>query len=525
MRRQRFSPTFVYFLLGAALSFTVPAAAQVPGCLDPAAINYNALATVNDGSCSYAAKNYSPVEKFVLSPAVKETSGLQMAGNFLWSFNDSGNDPVLFRIDTLGNTVLQAVTLGGATNVDWEDIGFDGTYLYIGDFGNNANGARTDLKIYRLRLSDIPDYTNNPSPTIPASQIEVINFTYSDQSPVVATAPNATKFDCEAMLVDGGKIHLFTKNWVDLTTTHYVINGVAAGSYVATNLETLATNYLVTAADKAPGKNVVALLGYQNSGFANHYLSLLSDFSSGYYFNGNKRLIGLPDARTSGQAEGLTFRNNTFGYISNEYFTATRTVLGIPITVTVEQKLWSFNTESLVPLYVLPLELKSFSAVRQNEENLVTWNFVGAVKEVRLQLRVNTTDFADLQALGTLENGSFLHRPVSGTSCYRLAWKTTDGKDRYSDVVCLQNAVKTGLSNLVLRSSGELSFLYSGRQSQRYTFRLVTTDGKLVAHSASQVVSPGANKIRFLNLPTSNAVFLLQAQGEEANSAVLLKIN
>src|SRR5207237_534147 len=136
--------------------------------------------------------------------------------------------------------------------------------------------------IYKFPLSAIPDYNTTPVATIPAGSIEVINYTYSDQvQPPVASSANATKYDCEAMIVDGGKIHLFSKNWVDATSTHYVINSVAAGTYVANVVETLATNYLVTAADKPLGENVIVLLGYQASGLGNHYMHLLSDYSGG----------------------------------------------------------------------------------------------------------------------------------------------------------------------------------------------------------------------------------------------------
>lgn len=511
-------------LTWALLGFCRPASAQVYGCKDPTANNYNSAATVNDGSCTYTTTSYTPPLKVdPISSVLQETSGLQMAGTFLWSFNDGGGDPAIFRIDTLTSSILQAVTLGGATNVDWEDIAFDGTYFYIGDFGNNATGGRTDLKIYRLKLSDIPsDYASNPSVTIPAGQIEVINFTYSDQTPVVATGANNTKFDCEAMIVDDGKIHLFTKDWVSspATTTHYVINGTSAGDYVATPAETLTTNYLVTAADKAPGKNVVALLGYQVSGTAKHYLYLLSDFSSGLYFNGNKRLLSLPDATQMGQAEGLTFRNGTYGYISNEFFT--RTVLGI--TITVQQRLRSFNTESFLPLYVLPLELKSFSATKQHSGNLVQWDFASPVKNLRLQVSSNRIDYTTVQSVAVSESGRFLHQPAGIVNCYRLVWKKDDGSDAYSDVVCVKNPAQGSLSKLVLRSNGALSFVLGGRDVRRLAFRLLTTDGKLLAQTAQQTVAPGANQIRFAKVPHPDTILLVQAIGDDESHSLLLKV-
>ncbi|MFT3909337.1 MAG: hypothetical protein QM737_07935 [Ferruginibacter sp.] len=315
---------------------------QVPGCTDPMANNYNSLATVNDGSCTYNNTSYTPPLKVdPINSIISESSGLQWAGNSLWTFNDGGFEAAIYRIDTLSNAILQKVSLQGASNVDWEDIAFDGTYFYIGDFGNNYNGARTDLKIYKFPFIAIPDPVGNPDITIPSSQISIINFTYSDQpQPPVISTGNNTKFDCEAMIVDSGKIHLFTKNWVDLNSTHYVINGVEAGTYIAAPLETLATNFLVTAADKAVGNKVVALLGYQVTGTASHFMFLLSDYTGGYYFNGNKRKLNLPDVFTMAKAEGITFKNGHYGYISNEK------VVQTPFTFS--QKLRCFDIRNFV---------------------------------------------------------------------------------------------------------------------------------------------------------------------------------
>ncbi len=315
---------------------------QVPGCTDPMANNFNSLATVNDGSCTYNSTSYTPpVKTDPINTVLAESSGLQWAGNSLWTFNDSGGEPAIYRIDTLSDAILQKVTLQGATNIDWEDIAFDGFYFYIGDFGNNSNGARTNLKIYRFPLIAIPDAVGNPDVTIPSAQISIINFTYSDQpQPPVASGGNNTKFDCEAMIVDDSKIHLFSKNWIDLNSMHYVIDGVEAGTYVATPLETLATNFLVTGADKAVGDNVIALLGYQVTGTASHFLFLLSDYTGGYYFNGNKRKLNLPDVFVMAKAEGICFKNGHYGYISNER------VVQSPFTFT--QKLRSFDIRDFV---------------------------------------------------------------------------------------------------------------------------------------------------------------------------------
>ncbi len=315
--------------------------AQVTGCTDPLSNNYNPLATVNDGTCTYNSTSYTPSVKVnPISNVLIESSGLQMAGNFLWSFNDGGGAAAIYRIDTLTNALLQTVNLAGATNVDWEDIAFDGTNIYVGDFGNNANGARTDLKIYKFPFSAISDYLSNPVTSIAAAQIEVINFAYSDQpQPPQATSNNNTKYDCEAMIIDGGKIHLFTKDWIGLTTTHYEINGLTAGTYSAMPLESLATNYLVTAADKPPGQNVVALMGYEKTGLFVHHLHLLTAYNGGLYFNGNKRKIDFPTVLEMGQAEGICFRTGTYGYISNEQVVS---------FITINQQLHAFDISGFV---------------------------------------------------------------------------------------------------------------------------------------------------------------------------------
>ncbi|MFT3679587.1 MAG: hypothetical protein QM791_04905 [Ferruginibacter sp.] len=317
---------------------------QVAGCTDPLAANYNAAATINDGSCTYNNTSYTPAVKVdPLSDSVIETSDLQMAGGFLWTINDRLGKPALYRIDTVTNTIQQRVILAGATNVDWEAISYDGSFFYIGDFGNNQTGGRTDLKIYKFSFNLI--HLGLPVDTIQPADIETINFIYSDQpQPAVASGYNNTKFDCEAMIVDNGKIHLFSKNWIANNSTHYVINGIKAGNYTATAIETFNTNYLVTAASKVQAQNIVVLLGYQNSGLGNHYLHILSGYTADSFFNGNKRMISLGDATVMGQGEGLTFREGKYGYISNEQFVRT---IG-PVTLTVKQKLRSFDISGFV---------------------------------------------------------------------------------------------------------------------------------------------------------------------------------
>ncbi len=486
------------------------ATAQVYGCKDPAATNYNANATVNDGSCQYTVTPYTPPTRpGGLSPALNETSGLQWAGNHLWSFNDGGNDPVLFRIDTASDAVLQTVILEGATNVDWEDIGFDGTSFYIGDFGNNY-GDRTDLKIYKINLSDIPDYPGNAVVTIPAGKIRTLTFTYADQNPVLKTDLNKTKYDCEAMLVDGAKIHLFTKNWLQDSTTHYVLADTAAGHYTAARLEAMPVSYRVTAADKAHGSDVVMLLGYQPNFPGNHFLHVLSDYSGGYYFNGNKRRIDLSNAGYMGQAEGITFRTGTYGYISSEKIVTQ--VFGFDVTI--NQKLFSFNTLNFTAAAVLPVTLEQFAVKTIAGTQQLEWRFSAAVPELTVEVAENGATFRTLATYPRTKSGTHPVSPAAGTAKYRLRWKDERGKTHFSKTILVRGGTTGHLANFVLSAGGQLAVVNQGSEALDYRLKVLSVDGRTLALE-SRKLHPGLNQISFAKSFTRHSVLLLQLSNEK----------
>ncbi len=301
----------IFLLLLPGLLPITPLHAQ-PGCTDPLAINFNANATSNDGSCKYPPTNLPPVFQTNLSNTLDENSGLVWAGGGLWTHNDGGSEPKIYRIDTLTNAILQTVTIEGATNTDWEDIAFDGTSFYIGDFGNNANGNRTDLRIYKFPIAAIP---TGIEVAVPASAVERINFAYEDQTDFDPTGSNNTRFDCEAMIFRNNQLHFFTKNWIDKTTTHYVLPATA-GTFQAQKLETIDVDGLITAADVS-ASGVLILLGYDLT-TASAFFWQIWDYSNGLLFNGNKRRVELGSVLATGQLEGLCFRNNRYGYFSNE---------------------------------------------------------------------------------------------------------------------------------------------------------------------------------------------------------------
>ncbi|WP_293013713.1 hypothetical protein [Mongoliibacter sp.] len=89
--------------------------------------------------------------------AIDEASGLafsQMHQGILYTHNDSGGDPFVFLLDTLGKD-RGKIILEGVKNRDWEDIAvgpgpLDNTsYIYVGEIGDNR-AEYPEIKIHRF---------------------------------------------------------------------------------------------------------------------------------------------------------------------------------------------------------------------------------------------------------------------------------------------------------------------------------------------------------------------------------------
>ena len=320
---------FLAFLVCIAV-FINTTNAQVNGCMDPLATNYNSSATVNDGSCLYNPVSVSPTASFILDDKLPETSGLIRWDNRIWTHNDSGSDTNIYKLDTLNGNILQNYPLPGVKNTDWEEISQDADFVYIGDFGNNANGNRTDLKILRIDKNSI--LTNSPT-------IETINFSYSNQSDFSATGSAKTDFDCEALIVSDDSIYLFTKQWVSEKTSVYSLPKTP-GSYVAKLKSTFDVQGLITGATYLESKKLLVLCGY--SKLLQPFIYLLYNFSGTDFFSGNKRKadVSLPFH----QVEGIATTDGLKYYISNEKFTQQ------PINVS--QKLHILNLSNILGNYL-----------------------------------------------------------------------------------------------------------------------------------------------------------------------------
>lgn len=287
------------------LIFPIFTSAQIPGCTDPLASNYNVNATANDGSCVYGSASITPIASFNLGTNFIETSGLINWNEKLWTHNDN-SDTNIYSLDTLNGNLLQAYPLSNVVNIDWEEISQDSNFVYIGDFGNNVNGNRTDLKILRIAKNSI--LANSPI-------IDTISFSYSDQVDFSPTGSNNTDFDCEAFIVSNDSIYLFTKQWVSKKTTLYSLPKTP-GNYSANWRATLDIQGLITGATYLESKRLISLCGY--SIYLQPFIYLLYDFENFNYFIGNKRKLNL--SLGFHQVEGICTTDGLKYYISNESF-------------------------------------------------------------------------------------------------------------------------------------------------------------------------------------------------------------
>ncbi|HSN47209.1 MAG TPA: hypothetical protein VLR29_00470 [Flavobacterium sp.] len=252
---------FLIFLLLVTSTY-----AQISGCTDPLSLNFNPKATNNDGSCRYLSAKIKPESSNNLNDSLTETSGLITFDNLFWTHNDD-HDTTIYGMDSNGK-IQKKINLEKVKNNDWEEISQDSSYIYIGDFGNNFKGNRTDLHILRIEkksfLSNIP-------------MIDTISFSNSNQTDFAQKKSNSTDFDCEAFVVSHDTIYLFTKQWNQKKTGIYTLPKVP-GKYIAQLKEILNVKGLITGATFLPSKNGIVLSGYSKK--LQPFLYLLYDYKN-----------------------------------------------------------------------------------------------------------------------------------------------------------------------------------------------------------------------------------------------------
>jgi hypothetical protein len=208
--------------------------------------------TFYPAKCDYPISG--PVNKLsVISDSLIETSGLAAKDAGFLTFNDSGGQSALYFFGQTG-PVVQRTIIENVSNVDWEDIAYDGSSFYIADVGNNF-GSRDTLVIYKIPSNEVKQGS-----FIHGS--EKITFSYNEE--VSRTDRGYYSHDCEAMLYYRDSLYLFAKDWVTMDTRVYVLP-VKPGHYHLNSRASYSVNALITGADINLQNNEVVLVGYKKS--------------------------------------------------------------------------------------------------------------------------------------------------------------------------------------------------------------------------------------------------------------------
>jgi hypothetical protein len=243
----------------------------------------------------------------ILPEEVIESSGLVYYNEQLWTHNDGVGDNRIYQVSQNTPDILDSIAITQSSNVDWEDIAQDATHLYIGDFGNNA-GNRKDLTIYKFPKNNFD------------GSIDTISFSFADQTNFEGPS-NGHDFDCEAMIISGDSIYLFSKNHFNQQCRLYHLPKTG-GQYSAKLKSTFDTQGMITGADVDTSTNTLCLLGYQRKPDRfTPFVWIFSDFSGTNYFEGTAIRI---DLAIEEQTEGIAAKTDGQFFISSENLNGSR---------------------------------------------------------------------------------------------------------------------------------------------------------------------------------------------------------
>ena len=248
-----------------------------------------------------------------LDSGLGNTSALFYWENRLWTSNDHGN-LTLHCLDTLTAATLQQVGCDTSFN-DMEEVAQDSVYFYFGDFGNNHERLRNDLRILRMRKSDL---------TRGLCRFDTIAFTYSGYDPAGAGARRlpTTDYDCEAMVAVGDSLFLFTKQWSSRRTTCFALPK-EPGTYTAQPRFTLDVDGLVTGACHTARvtpegtRQVLALCGY--SLLLQPFVFVMYGFDGTAFNQGHHDRLAL-DRPIGTQTEAIASADGLHYWLTNESF-------------------------------------------------------------------------------------------------------------------------------------------------------------------------------------------------------------
>lgn len=243
-----------------------------------------------------------------LDDTLISTSGLIYWKGDFWTHGDTYGGEI-FSLDTLGKIKKQVAV--NATWGNWEDMAQDKKYIYIANTGNNLNGARQDLCVYRIAKKDL--LKNDTADVI----VDTIKYSYENQKSLKQRKIDDTDFDCEAMISYGDSLYLFSKQWRKGGTTVYALPK-KPGKYVALPRGFYNIDGLITGAAAMPSRGIVVLCGYRTNKatYINPFVLLLHSYKGTQFFSGQKRRFEI-DAPYH-QVEAITLTPDGRCFITNE---------------------------------------------------------------------------------------------------------------------------------------------------------------------------------------------------------------
>jgi hypothetical protein len=316
------------------------------GCTDQQATNYDPQATSNNGTCIFPASSSLPLSSFSMSNDLIESSGLLLWESTIYSHNDDGNQ-AFYSIDPDNGSTSFALDFDFIPQNDWEEVAQDDLYFYVGDFGNNENGNRQDLRIYKILKSSLFGGL---------IQVDTIEFSYPEQVNFSGSGSNNTDFDCEAMIVSADSIYLFTKEWNTEKTSLYALDktSLSQSAHLKASLD---VDGLITGATAILDSQLIVLTGYSDQ--LEPFFYLLYDFQNEDFFSANKRKIDIPAQGL--QIEAIVSEDALFYYVTNEGLSQG--------PVTVDPQIHTFNLADYLDHYFNPSAL-GFTNISESSNTL-----------------------------------------------------------------------------------------------------------------------------------------------------------
>lgn len=229
-----------------------------------------------------------------LPKELSETSGLFCDVDGMYSLNDSGNAPIIYRINYQGEIIER--TRLPLTNKDWEAITADASSFYIADVGNNK-GKREQVEIHKVNRSNVNDIT-----TI------TLKYEGNDASNNI---PYAHDFDSEAMVKHGDDLLLFSKSWKTGITHVYKVNEGEIEQTISTFASIDGLPGVVTGVDFDQHQNKFVITGYKSDPFGN-FSTFMAQISKDF------TLLDVWPLEQYKQVEGICVDDNGMYWFSEE---------------------------------------------------------------------------------------------------------------------------------------------------------------------------------------------------------------